>query len=251
MVAGSRRWMLDYLVRYLYPIAIEVLREGEEPQAWFYYKLFKLLDLRDHIGAKPIIVCEDMRVTYEDLALASKYNVYVVFDNEGLRKAIEGADVEEVNLQHGEKLFKRANSEEAEACRKAIIEKLSLGVLSKEELIKQLSTSFHRKTIETQIKVLVKKKVIKAIARKADGKALYGLPHEGICVHDVSKRSRRKMLRQAILDVLKSSRKPLNIHMLASMVGVGKHLYYIAPVLHKLKQEGVIEKVEDGWVLKT
>lgn|GEM_PF-3214021 len=249
-VKGSKSWEVDFLVQYLYPIAIEVLRGKRCSLDQFYHKLFKLLDLKRYIDLKPIIICIDNKLLVEDLYVALNYGVYVVFDKEGLRKAIEGADVKEVNLQLSEKLFKKASSEQAEACRKAIIERLSSKALSKEELIEQLSTSFHRKTVETQLKALVKRKVVKAIARRADGKALYSLLHKHVHVYDVSKRSRRQMLRQAILEALKSSEKPLNVHVLANMVGVGEHLYYIAPILHKLRREGLVDKVGDGWVLK-
>lgn len=249
-VRGSRAWDVECLAKYLYPIVVEVLDLSRASPSDFYLKLFKLLDLQRSLGAKPILAVSGRGLSQEDLDVASSYGVYVVLDEAGLAKAVEGEEVGRVNSLSAKKLVRRASRGLAEGCRRSILELLASRALTREELALELSGSFPKRTVETQLRVLVKRGLVKSVARRPSGEAIYASSAGASLACDASRRSKRGLVKQAILRALKESPRPLSLSMLASMVGLSGRLYYIAPIVHQLRREGLVERAEGGWALR-
>jgi hypothetical protein len=248
VVAGSRRWLLDFYSPGPPPLVVEFLSRRNKRR--FPEKLLKLLDLKKSRDARAVLVVAPGAVGFEDVQLASSFGIYLVVDGDqtSLKNAIKGGDVAEVNVTSRERLLRTKSRGASLECREAVMELLEKGWLTYEELAEQLRWRFDPATVYAQLRTLQSKGEVKVLSRTRRGEGVFGLPGKVYPIRgDLSGPSKISHLAETISRLLESKDLPVTYQEMVNSLGVRRHI--VTSVLGGLARSGLIRRVEGGWTL--
>jgi Mn-dependent DtxR family transcriptional regulator len=248
VVAGSRRWILDFYFPGPPPLVVEFLSRRNKRK--FPEKLLKLLDLRKSKDARAILVFAPGALGFEDVQLALSFGIYSVMDGDqtSLKNAIKGLDVAEVNGALRERLLKTKSRGASLECREAILELLEKGWLTYKELAESLRWRFDPATVYAQLRTLQSKGAVKVLSRTRRGEGMFGLPNRVYPLRgDLSNPSKISYLTETINRFLEDKNRPVSYQEMANSLGVRRHI--ITSILGGLAKKGSVRKVEGGWAL--
>jgi len=246
VVAGSRRWLLDFYSPGPPPLVVEFLSRRNMRK--FPEKLLKLLDLKKSRDARAVLVVAPGAVGSEDVQLASSLGIYLVIDGDqaSLKNAIKGGDVAEVNGASRERLLKIKSRGASMECREAIMELLEKGWLTYKELAESLRWRFDPATVYAQLRTLQSKGAVKVLSRTRRGEGVFGLPDRVYPIRgDLSRQSKISYLAETISHLLEGKDRPVSYQEMANSLCVRRHV--VTSVLGGLAKNGSIRKVEGGW----
>ncbi len=216
----------------------------------FYEMIVKLSDIRQKFDARAILVSPRRRLGVGEVQLATSFGIYVVLDcdQDGLRMASSGSDVEEVNSRFVHAILKNRSRRVASDCRSAILALLKEKLFTPDELVSELGLSFNTRTVTSQLRSLVNAGAVRLLGRTVKGEGVYGLPGILYPVRgDLSKISRISHMKRAIVDTLAFCGRPMSSAEISERLGVSKH--QIRSLLRKLSNERKTIKIGDGWIL--
>jgi len=248
VVAGSRRWLLDFYSPGPPPLVVEFLSRRNKRR--FPEKLLKLLDLKKSRDARAVLVVAPGAVGSEDVQLASSFGIYLVIDGDqtSLKNAIKGGDVAEVGDASRERLLRTKSRDASLECREAIMELLDKGWLTYKEMAEQLRWRFDPTTVYAQLRTLQSKGAVKVLSRTGRGEGIFGLPGKVYPIRgDLSGPSKISYLAETISGLLESKDRPVSYQEMANSLGVRRHV--VTSVLRGLAKSGSVRKVEGGWAL--
>ncbi|MCQ5341271.1 MAG: winged helix-turn-helix domain-containing protein [Candidatus Methanomethylicia archaeon] len=237
-IMGTKKWILDYYYEGPPPIVIELLNKKKE----FYEKIVKLLDLQKTLYAKTILFLKKP-IDLELIDLATSFSIYIVKDDDGVIKVINGEDIYEINNNTKKNIKSKIIAKE---CRNSILEIIKDECLTTNEIIDKLKLRFNEKTIRSQIRKLLSKGEIVKLYRLNNGKLVFGIPNKIYPLREnVSKSSRSKYLKNIILSILEN--RSLTPSEIANIIKVDKSI--IIPILRELRKEGKIKRIKNEWML--
>ncbi|MGQ9759916.1 MAG: winged helix-turn-helix domain-containing protein [Candidatus Methanomethylicaceae archaeon] len=246
-VTGSRNWLIDYYFKGPPPVAIEFLSKRVK----FYEKIVKLLDLKKMIDARSIMVVTKGAIDQDSLNLATNFGIYVVMvgDERGLKAALGGDDLQEVNGMARARLLITRSRKAAKECRSAILEALSKECLTYKELAERLKLRFSQRTVYVQLRLLRSKGIIETVCRREDGKAVFGLPGVSYTLReDLSKTSRVAYVKRLVLSFLISRSRPMSYVEIMRDMRLKRGV--VTSALRDLKKRGMVERTAEGWVVR-
>ncbi|MBC7121155.1 MAG: hypothetical protein H5T33_06240 [Candidatus Methanosuratus sp.] len=212
--------------------------------------LVKLMDIRQNLDARTILVSPKRRLGVDDVRLATSFGIYVVLygDPEGLRLASKGTGVGDVNARAISAILKSKNRRVASECRDAIMSLLKEKWLTHGELVSELQLSFDPGTITHQLRSLTRAGVVQALGRTEKGEGVYGIPEIPYPVRgDLSRASKQRHLKGAIIAALASAGRPLTSYEISERLKVSKH--QIRSLLKILSKESKVIRIRHGWAL--
>jgi len=247
VVPGSKNWLLDYYSPGPPPIAVEFLNKKTK----FYEKLVKLLDVRKTMDARAIMLAARGTVDQDAVNLALNFGIYLVIngDDQGLKAALSGGDLAEVNNSTRAMLLNMRNRRLASECRREILELLSKECLTIREVASRLRLRFSERTVYSQLRSLHSRGEVISMCRLEDGTAVFGLPGAIYPVReDLSRSSRASYIKNLILNFLKEKGRPATYLEMMSHLGLRRNI--VTSALRDLKRKGEVTKTLDGWTLK-
>jgi len=248
VVAGSRRWLLDFYSPGPPPLVVEFLSRRDKRR--FPEKLLKLLDVKRSRDARAVLIAAAGSVGSAEVQLATSFGIYLVIDGDqtSLKNAIKGGDVAEVNGASRERLLKTKSRSASLECREAIMELLEKGWLTYKELVESLRWRFDSATVYAQLRTLQSKGMVKVLSRTRRGEGVFGLPGRVYPIRgDLSGPSKLSYLAETIRRLLESKDRPVGYQEMTNSLGVRRHV--VTSVLRGLARSGSIRKVEGGWAL--
>ncbi|MEM2128451.1 MAG: hypothetical protein QXM93_02510 [Candidatus Methanomethyliaceae archaeon] len=247
LVPASRNWLVDYYSPGPPPIAVEILKNKSK----FYEKIVKLLDIRKTIDARAIMVAARDTIDQDSINLALNFGIYLVIkgDEKGLRTALSGGDLVEVNNSTRALLLNVRNRNLARECRGEILELLGKECLTLKEIVSRLRLRFGERTVYAQLRLLRSRGDVISVCRLEDGKAVFGLPGAMYPLReDLSKSSRPTYTKNLILNFLKQRGVPSTYLEIMSRLGLKRNV--VTSALRDLKRKGRVIKTQEGWTLK-
>ncbi|MBC7113448.1 MAG: hypothetical protein H5T34_05480 [Candidatus Methanomethyliales bacterium] len=247
VVSGSKNWLLDYYSPGPPPIAVEFLNKKTK----FYEKLVKLLDIRKTMDARAIMLAARGTIDRDAVNLALNFGIYLVMkgDDQGLKAALGGGDLTEVNNSTRAILLNMKNRKLASECRSEILDLLSRECLTIREIISRLRLRFGERTVYSQLRSLRTRGDVISVCRLEDGTAVFGLP--GIIYpvrEDLSRSSRAAYIKNLILNFLKEKGRPITYLEIMSHFSLKRSI--VTSALRDLKRKGKVIKTQGGWTLK-
>jgi len=246
VVSGSKKWLVDYYSPGPPPIAVEFL----DKKTKFYEKIVKLLDIRKTKDARAIMVAAKGTIDHDSINLATNFGIYIVMkgDDQGLRAAMSGGDLFDINNSTRNLLLSLRNKKIARECRAEILEILSKECLTHKEIVARLKLRFGERTVSTQLRSLRSKGEVVPLCRLEDGAAVFGLPGATYPVREgLSKSSRSVFIRRLILNFLKQKGRPSTYLEMMNYFGLKRNL--VTSALRELKRRGEVTKTSEGWTL--
>jgi predicted transcriptional regulator len=248
VIAGTRRWILDFYSPGPPPLVLEFLSRRNKRK--FPEKLLKLIDLKTSRDARAVLVVAPGAVSSEDVQLATSFAIYLVIDGDqpSLKNALRGGDVVEVNGASRERHLKIKSKSVSLECREAITELLEKGWLTYKELAESLRWRFDSATVYTQLRSLQSKGTVKVLSRTKKGEGIFGLPNKFYSIRgDLSKLSKIRYLEETIFGILDNKGQPMGYQEITILLGVKRHV--VTSILRGLTKKGSIRKVGGGWTL--
>ncbi len=248
VVNATCTWQVAFYSAGPPPVVADLLTSAR--RGAFYGELVKLYDIRKVLDARAVIVSARRLLGVDEVRLATSFGIYVVLDGdaESLAMASGGAEVGEVNSRFVSSVLPKRSRRMASGCRNAILALLKEKWLTPEELVSELQLSYGEKTVVNQLRSLARIGKSHLLGRTVLGEGVYGMPGKLYPVRiDLSKSSKLKYLKSAVVQVLESCGRPVSSAEISEMLNVSKH--QIRSVLRKLANEHKTAKTSEGWIL--
>ena len=247
-ITGSIGWVVDFYYPGPPPVVLDAIAKRDGKQ--FYSKFAKLLDLKNSLDARAIMVAIPGGFGIDEAQLATHYGIYLVVDGDSgpLNDALNGKDVQVVNSTMLSRLLQGKSRKHSGECRNAITALLKKSWSTGSELSAQLKWRYDLKTINSQLRTLQLKGEVKVCGRTNSGDGLYGMTGQIYPLReDLSRKTRIKCLSDSLQHYLESKEAPQFSQELADQVKASR--YAVRSALRGLSREGLVVKAKGGgWM---